>query len=279
MRLPQHRISFLLTMAALLTGACSREPAPTPLDPQDLLLVKKVTASYQGSGTTKIRSDTATAQSILYQNVVFYPLTRSQDIYRYDTQRRLTYIETRNPDRPDYTYEWGDVSYEYTNNQLIYTNRRVFPLFPTPFDLNAQGYAINYNTYDQNGYLVFRQDGPNSTVKQTVVNGNIVQRIAQNPTSRTTTTYEYDLTKLGLPNPEKVLWGRPSRNLLMKTTELYESFNGVASIWPDRRVTMYRYEFDGLGRPSQQTAFVELNLRPNPAVVWRELQVSTLDYQ
>ncbi|SFE97151.1 hypothetical protein [Spirosoma endophyticum] len=51
MHLPQRRVSLLLTTAALLAGACSKDPALTSLDPQDLLLVKKVTASYQGSGT------------------------------------------------------------------------------------------------------------------------------------------------------------------------------------------------------------------------------------
>jgi len=274
MRPIQLRLFVLLT-TVLIAGACRKESAPTPAKSQEWLLVKKVTAEYNSSRTT----DTTTVRPLSYQNTVFYPLSRSQQVYQYDAQRRLTYVQSRNPDRPDYTYEWGDVSLEYAGNQLIYTNRRVYPLSPATYDLNSQGYITQYNTYDKEGYLVFRQDGPNATVKQTIAGGNVVQKIAQNSVSRVTTTYEYDLTRPGLPHPEMAFWGRPSRNLLVKTTEIYESFSGVPSIWPNRHVTTYRYEFDELGRPRQQTAFVERSLLPDPTVMWRELRVSTLEYQ
>ena len=170
------------------------------------------------------------------------------------------------------------MSYEYNGNQLIYTNQRVFPLFPTSYDLNSQGYITQYNTYDKDGYLVFRQNGPQATVTQTIVGGNVVKKIAQDLHSRTTTTYDYDLTKPGLPNPEMVLWGRPSSNLLLKTIDVYESFSGVPSIWPDRTVTSYSYAFDVNGRVKTQTAYVERSLLSNPAVVSRELQVSVFEF-
>lgn len=275
MQLASLRAVLGLIAASLLMGACSKEPALSPPDPQDLVLVKKVTASYLEANATMVRPD----QPIFYQDIAFYSQVRGQTVYRYDAQRRLTYVESRNPDRPDYTYEWGDVSLDYTANQLIYTNRRVSPLSPVIYTLNSQGYTTTYNTYDQDGFMTFRQDGPNATVKQTIIDGNITQRIEQNAIGRKTTTYEYDMTKIGLPDPEKALWGRPSRNLVVKKTETDESFSGVASDWPDRRVTTYSYTFDALGRPAKQTALTEVSLQPSSTSLWRELRVTTFDYQ
>lgn len=275
MQLASLRALFVLITAFLLVGACRKEPALSPLDPQDLVLIKKVTASYLEVNATMVRPD----QPIFYQDIAFYSQVRGQTVYRYDAQRRLTYVETRNPDRPDYTYEWGDVSLDYTDNQLIYTNRCISPLFPVTYKLNSQGYTTNHNTYDQDGHLTFRQDGPNATVKQTIVDGNITQRIEQNTIGRKTTTYEYDMTKVGPPDPEKALWGRPSRNLVVKKTEIDESFSGVASIWPDRRVTTYSYTFDALGRPASQTALTELSLQPSSTSLGRELRITTFEYQ
>lgn len=275
MQVASLRTSFVLIAAFLLVGACRKESAPSPLDPQDLVLVKKVTASYIEANERMVRPD----QPIFYQDVAFYSLVRRQTVYRYDAQRRLTYIEDRNPDRPDYTYDWGDASLDYTDNQLIYNNRRISPLSPVTYKLNSQGYTTTYNTYDQDGYMTFRQDGTTATVKQTIVDGNITQRIEQNSIGRKTTTYEYDLTRTGLPNPEKALWGRPSRNLVVKEIAVDESFSGVASFWPDRRVTTYSYTFDALGRPDKQTALTEVSLQPNPASLWRELHITTFEYQ
>ncbi len=275
MQLVAFRALLVLVTASLLVGACSKEPALSPPDPQDLVLVKKVTASYLEADATMVRPD----QPIFYQDVAYYSQVRGQTVYRYDAQRRLTYVENRNPDRPDYTYEWGDVSLDYADNQLIYTNRRVSPLSPVTYKLNSQGYTTTYNTYDQDGYMTFRQDGPNATVKQTIVDGNITQRIEQNTVGRKTTTYAYDLAKIGLPDPEKALWGRPSRNLIVNKTEVDESFSGVASGWPDRRVTTYSYTFDALGRPDSQTALTESSLSSSAMRVGRELRISAFSYQ
>lgn len=269
------RALFVLVTASLLVGACNREPAPSSLDPQDLVLVRKVTASFIESNATMVRPD----QPIFYQDIPFYSLVRSQTVYRYDAQRRLTYVEVRNPDRPDYTYDWGDVSLDYTDSKLTYTNRRIAPLSPVTYNLNSQGYATTYNTYDQDGYMTFRQDGPNATVKQTIVDGNIMQRIEQNTIGRKTTTYTYDLAKMGLPDPEKALWGRPSQNLVVKKTEVDESFTGVASGWPDRSVTTYSYTFDAVGRPDKQTALTEASLQPSPVSLGRYLRITTFVYQ
>lgn len=275
MQLVSLRAVLVLVTSSLLVGACSKEPALSPPDPQDLVLVKKVTASFTESKPTMVRPD----QPIFYQDIAYYSLTRGQTVYRYDAQRRLTYVEIRNPDRPDYTYDWGDASLDYTDNQLIYTNRRVSPLSPVTYKLNSQGYTTTYNTYDQDGYMTFRQDGPNATVKQTIVDGNVTERIEQNTIGRKTTTYAYDMAKIGLPDPEKALWGRPSRNLVVKKTEVDESFSGVASGWPDRSVTTYSYTFDALGRPDKQTALTEVSLQPRPAILDRYLRITTFTYQ
>lgn len=275
MQFASLRAIFVLVTTSLLVGACSKEPALSPLDSQDVVLVKKVTASYLEANATMVRPD----QPIFYQDIAYYSQVRGQTVYRYDAQRRLTYVESRNPDRPDYTYEWGDVSLDYTENQLVYTNRRISPLSPVTYTLNSQGYTTIYNTYDRDGYMTFRQDGPNATVKQTIVDGNITQRIEQNTIGRKTTTYAYDMTKMGLPDPEKALSGRPSRNLVVQKTETDESFSGVASIWPDRRVTTYYYTFDALGRPDSQTALTESSLSSSSTRVGRELRISTFSYQ
>ncbi|SFF40175.1 hypothetical protein [Spirosoma endophyticum] len=265
---------FLMGLGLFLT-ACHREPALNPNDPEELLLTKQVTARYRLASQPNVTF----GLPLTYKGVTFYPITRQQYVYQYDDKKRLVSVSARNPDRLEYTYEWGDESYAYADNQLIYTNLRVFPLIPTSYPLTPLGYIVSNNTYDQYGYLTYRQDGPKASTTQTIVAGNIVKEVYQDAISRLTTEYEYDLSRSGLPNPVKIMWGRPSRNLVTKTVQTNESFTGVAPILPDHSVTTYAYEFDEQGRVKQQTAYIESSLLANPNVVDRELQISVFEFK
>ncbi len=265
---------FLMGLGLFLT-ACHREPALNPNDPEELLLTKQVTARYRLTSQPNV----AFGLPLTYKGVTFYPITRQQYVYHYDNKKRLVSVSARNPDRLDYTYEWGDESFAYADNQLIYTNLRVFPLTPVSYSLTQLGYVISKNTYDQDGYLIYRQDGPKASTTQTIVAGNIVKEVYQDAVSRLTIAYEYDVSRPGLPNPVKVLRGRPSRNLVVKATQTLESFSSVAPIMPDHSVTTYTYEFDEQGRVKQQTAYIESSLLPNPNVVDRELQISVFEFK
>lgn len=265
---------FLMGLGLLLT-ACHREPALPPNDPSEWLLVKKVTARFRLTSQPNVTF----GAPLTHQGATFYPITRQQYVYQYDDQKRLVSTSARNPGRPEYTYEWGDESYEYAANQLIYTNLRTFPLTPTPYPLNRLGYITSNTTYDQDGYLIYRQEGPKANRTQTIVGGNIVKEVYEDAIGRLTTAYEYDLSKPGLPNPVKVMWGRPSRNLVVKATQTHESFSSVAPIIPNQTVTTYTYEFDEQGRANKQTAYRESSLLPNPAIVDRELEISVFEFK
>lgn len=244
---------------------------------KDSLLTKKVTAYYYIPANGQTPTDLG--QPITYQDQKFYLARRSQDTYQYDNQKRLVLYQMRNPDRLNDSYSWHDVSYAYEGKQLTYHYLRISPIFAINYTLNERGHIMEKNTYDQDGYLVYRQEGPNATVTQTISGGNIIKKVSENANSRLTTTYEYDLSRPGLPNPEEALWGRSSRNLVVRTTERYESFMGVALIMPDYHVTTYTYEFDAKGVVKRQTAYVENSLTPNPAIVAREVQISVFEFR
>jgi len=268
-----YRINALVWLLGLLfLAACDKQTSPSPGE-SAWLIAKEATRIYQqipAGGPARPQSLSAT-----YQNQVFYYAGQSQDTYRYDDQKRLTNRKATNPDRPDDGYSYnGEWTYRYTDNQLLVTYLNLSPRLPSAYPLNPQGY-VDSGSYDADGRLVSSTDG---LVQQTLVEGNIVKQVVKSDYSLTTTTFEYDLTKQSLPNPFVVQQGRPSRNLLTKSTQITESLIGMPAVLPDKRVILYRYEFDAQGRVSQQTAYEESTILSDPQAFRRELRITTYDF-
>ena len=269
-------LSFLALSTTLV--ACAKEPSLDLANQQDLQLARKLTTRYRSSESSET-TPSSTNESITYQGTLVRSEGRIQASYQYDEQKRLVYQEAV-LDGP-----FGGIykqRYEYTANKLVYTNLWVYPPQPQTYPLNPQGYVMFPNSsYDPDGYLIRRQEGsPATTTTQTVVAGNIVKKVVQDNLGRSTITYEYDLTKMGLPDPGNIWLGRSSRNLLVKTTEITESFTVVPNtIFPDHIVTTYTYEFDQQGLVKQQTAYSEGILTSDPNVVSRGLEISSFEFK
>ena len=278
---PQSKLPYWLLLGLALTSwACQQDTPPAASATPDLRLVKQLTDRYYGPIPFQLPA--SSFQTITYQNIPFYysPLTsQSQDVYQYDDQRRLIRTDANTPNSPQDTYTYfGQATYGYQDNQLIYTNLRSLPLTPTAYALTDQGYVAPNSVYDPDGYLLSRQEGAGGQTTQRIVEGNIVQRVYETSAFRQTITYEYDLTRPGLPNPTVAQAGRSSRNLVVKTTDEYAYASQVPSIVANRVVTIYTYEFDAQGVVKRQFAFSESNRQPDPTVLGRELRISEFTF-
>ncbi|GAB3777303.1 hypothetical protein GCM10028818_24230 [Spirosoma horti] len=231
------------------------------------------------------------AKSIQFQHRPFYYLGRYQDAYQYDIQRRIIRITSRDPDRPTDTYSYyGNLTFDYKENKLIFTNQGISDKngnwLPNIFTLNERGNIVEGCTYDSNGYLLHRQDGPNATIDQTIQNGNIVKKVYKDASQRRVTTYTYDLTKAGLPTVGSLgepvyQWGRSSQNLLIKTIETTESLSASGGQRYSEVETNYSYRYDQTGLVNQQTAYTIRTAHPDSdsPLVNSELKITDLKFR
>ena len=265
---PVIRLSLLLVSACLLgLTACTPDPAVTPTEPDNLLA--KVATTYYLEPTNASVSN----PSITFQNTLFQQAGRSEDFFRYDEQKRLINRKAVNPDRPDDGYSYnGEWEYAYSDNQLLKTYLNLSPRTPSAYPLNERGYLAN-GTYDPDGRLLSQ-----GSLQQTIVDGNVIKQVLSGQSGTSTTTYEYDLTKRSLPNPYVVEQGRPSRNLVTKSTEVYQSATAMPAVMSDKKVIVYRYEFDAQGLVAKQTAYEEQTTSSDQTAHRRELRVTTFNF-
>lgn len=277
-----HRPFIWLLSLSLVLYACSKEPVAVVSEKR---LIQQLTVRYTDDPKG------SPAKSINFQNRPFYYLSRYQDAYQYDIQRRIIRITSRDPDRPTDTYSYyGNITFDYKDNQLIVTNRGVSDKdgnwLPTIFRLNERGYIVEGCTYDSDGYLLHRQEGTNATMDQTIQNGNIVKKVYQDVSQRRIITYTYDLTKAGLPTVGSLgdpvsQWGRSSQNLLVKTIETTESLGDSGGQRDSEVETNYSYGFDQAGLVNQQTAYTIRTTHPDsdsPRVT-SELKITDLKFR
>lgn len=259
------RLRLLLVSGCLLgLAACSPNPAVTPDEPA-YLLAKVATTYYFEPANVHLPNPT-----IIFQNTLFKQAGRSENLFRYDEQKRLINRKAINPDRPDDTYSYnGEWEYAYTNNQLLKTYLNLSPRTPSIYPLNSQGYVAS-GTYDSDGILLSQG--------RTIVDGNIVKEVNSDEYGTTTTTYEYDLTKPSLPNPYVVEEGRTSRNLVTKSTQVYQSATNMPAVMPDKSVIVYRYEFDAQGQVAKQIAYEEKTTSSNGNALQRALRINTFSF-
>lgn len=257
----------LLLISGCLSGlaACTPNPAVTP-DVPAYLLTKVATTYYFEPANVYLPNPTIT-----YQNTLFKQAGRSEDLFRYDDQKRLINRKAINPDRPDDTYSYnGEWEYAYTNNQLLKTYLNLSPRTPSIYPLNPQGYLAS-GTYDSDGRLLSQG--------RTIVDGNIVKEVlGGGQDGTTTTTYEYDLTKPSLPNPYVVEEGRPSRNLVTKLTRVEQSAFNMPAVMPDKSVIVYSYEFDAQGQVVKQIAYEEKTTSSKVNAPLRALRINTFSF-
>ncbi|SFF40190.1 hypothetical protein [Spirosoma endophyticum] len=260
------KLRLLLVSCCLSSlAACTPNPAVTPDEPA-YFLAKVATTYYFEPANVYLPNPTIT-----YQTTLFKQAARSEDLFRYDEQKRLINRKAINPDRPDDTYSYnGEWEYAYTNNQLLKTYLNLSPRSPSTYPLNSQGYVASGN-YDSDGILLSKG--------RTIVEGNIVKEVlGGGQDGTTTTTYEYDLTKRSLPNPYVAEQGRPSRNLVTKSTQVYQSVNNMPAVMPDKIVIVYSYEFDAQGQVVKQIAYEERTTSSNVNALQPELRINTFSF-
>lgn len=250
--------------------ACNKDtPDPAAVH---LLAVEK-TAFYSPE-------DSGQLNPVSYQNQPFYFAYRSVNTYQYDQQKRLVHRQQTFPDLTDSLYIYtGAWDYAYTGNQLLFTYLNISPKSTSIIPLTDQGFVADGTTYDAEGYAVFKKDETgNDFIYQTVVAGNIIKQVNKTAYGFSTTTFEYELTRPGLPDPFLVERGRPSRNLVTKATSRYESSLGMPPVMPDESVTVYTYSFDPQGLVTQRRAYQESKLSTDPTHLRRELRITDFEY-
>lgn len=175
--------------------------------------------------------------------------------YDYDEQNRLT------GEKSVASYDrnwWEGYSYQYAPDLNTRYQNSENKEFLNTLLLNEQGYLKGNSgpgeyIYNAEGYLIsYNGNGQEDTY--TIENGNVIARktVYRNGSVQYN-TYEYDLTKPGIPSPFTYR-GKPSHNLLIKQT-LADSISSTT-------VFTYYYHFDSQNRPIRE--FVVTDKDPVP---------------
>lgn len=264
---------ILITTLSVLFWAC--QPAPG-LDPPVPRLTQTITAYYFKDRPP--RAPGGVTQSLTYQTIPFYASYRTQTRFTYDPQQRITQVKTTDADYPnDSLSALGNVTFQYTGNTITLTNLKVSPVLPLTYSLTPAGYISEHRRYDSEGYLVAQQETLFLT-RQTILAGNIRERVTEDAIGRMTTSYEYDLLKRSLPDPYVAQHGRSSRNLVVKATSVGESFTGVAPVMANRTTQVYEYALNADGTIRQQTVYIGENFAADQPIGWYRIEVTTFGY-
>lgn len=180
--------------------------------------------------------------------------------YEYDDQGRVTkvsYLPT-----PTQLKDVRTDRYEYPANQIVhsitYPNGSESKSTTT---VNEHGNTVNPTSsyqyeYNSDGFIVKstfpyswnKQSFGDGVAEYTIENGNIVKYTTYQPQSglKSTTLYEYDLSKPNLPS---IYWFavKKSKNLLTRTTLYYGSSPANGSF-----LFEYHYTFDSNGQVKRQ---------------------------
>ncbi len=240
--------ALLLTTLML---SCHQEEVTPPVESIDLLMIKETNTIYTTYKSNFLNP--AGPDSISYGSTTFYNRHSQQEIYEYDTLRRIIRHKTVDVLRPNDTYLGVNMTLEckYGNDNTVsfYSTRSGTN---EPCTLNPDGFilstATSHYTYDQNGYRIKDEFSGGAKYERTIFKGNVVQQVLTAYGAITKTTYQYDLTKPALPDPFRTLYGKQSQNLLIGTVET----NGATKI-----VKTYSYEYDQQGLPKRRKAFIE----------------------
>lgn len=253
------RIALLPACFILFLDACTlQDHRPGPQNPDCQLLSMTITSKT--SYGPRLQKD-----EILEVDGQQIPIGKERSYkYTFDEQNRL--IESH---LLTYTGSFGDsrITFAYSPNWVTTNQYR----FGSPgsegeekLPLNDQGLLAKPNlTYDAEGFLIndSSEYGPS---KYFIENGNIVRIERYEIPSEgnaivSVETYEFDLTKPGVPNTEPYK-GKASKNLLTKRTMVLYDFHGT--VVSATYVSDYKYFFDGAGRPIRQyTEFIESNVK------------------
>ena len=171
--------------------------------------------------------------------------------YEYDDQNRLA------GERSTASYDrnwWEGYSYQYAPDlNTRYQNSENKEFLNTLF-LNEQGYLKGNSgpgeyIYNADGYLIsYNGNGQQDTY--TIENGNIVAKKTVYRTGGVQyNTYEYDLTKPGIPSPFTYR-GKPSQNLLIKQTLVSTDMGSPG--YSQTTVFTYYHHFDPQNRPIRE---------------------------
>lgn len=167
--------------------------------------------------------------------------------YYYDAGGKIIKDESRS------RFQKGVPTYEYAYSPgKIIQRYQIVGLtssHTTTYDLNAQGIIpANDVIYDSEGYEIERNMHYNGGVpsgykKTTVLNGNAVRVETKDNNGEYVTTNEFDLTKPNLPNLLPFA-GKKDRNLIIKSTVVYNPATAANYSFPKLLTTEYRYTFD-----------------------------------
>jgi hypothetical protein len=143
----------------------------------------------------------------------------------------------------------GSETFEYGSKKVtVKTKNPSGVISEVTFPLNDEGLLVGAK-YNADG-LVTEESTDSYRTTNTIENGNIVRKETRDITNHSlfsVVVYDYDLTRLNLPNvaPYK---GKSSRNLPVKETRL--SYNETPQ--PMTTIYEYIYTFDSLGRPTRR---------------------------
>lgn len=274
-------VSCLTVVAIAFSCTDHRIPELMPSCP---IVQESIKRDYTGTGTPP-NSETLTLEGALYglpagkQTFVLAPAETHN--YSYNSQKLLTQESIL------YTSSNSAINYEYTSStikQSEFTGGNLTKV--TSYSLNSQNLIrsiINGNTtykYDANGYLIETTEMLSPTGIQkttyTIDNGNVIKKEITNPNFVLTIVYTYDLTKDNIP-PKKLFEGRPSRNLLIKSSQDYHQFD--INLYTNFTAT-YSYTYDKQGKVQRKLEVLIYksgvgSINPNAAGT---PSISTTDY-
>lgn len=264
---------FASVVVFILATGCNSSPETSHIPPQNLLLTAAETTLYHP------RSAFKTAESPVSPPIVngtsYYAVNTTQVTYEYDQLHRLT---KRTGADIEYTgaplAHYSEIDYAYSEGKV---QRTSLMLAPVTLHLNTHGYVVENNTYDEEGYLI-RSEDAYAITKRTIKNGNCIQRIYETNNQLITTTFDYDLTQAGLPDPLSIESGKPNRNLLVKSTQHIQWKSGSMSGQTDKIVTTFEYVHNSKGMIDQRTALIDAYHTDDPQVVNRHITITRFSY-
>ncbi|GAB4040778.1 hypothetical protein [Spirosoma gilvum] len=282
MKLSLHSLVTCLTITSIALS-CTDHRLPD-LVPSCPIVQEVIKRDYTGT-TAPPNSETLTIDGPTYGlpagTKTFILAPTETHNYTYNSQKLLIQENIL------YSSSNSAVSYEYNSSTIKQSEFTGGILTKeTSYSLNNQnliGSIINANTtykYDANGYLIETTELLNPTGIQktmyTIDNGNVIKKEITNPNFILTTVYTYDLSKDNIP-PKKLFEGRPSRNLLIKSSQDYHQFD--INLYTNFTST-YSYTYDNQGKVKRKlevTTYKSGVGGINPASTITAL-VSTTDY-
>lgn len=289
------KISFttITTIVSLSVVACTDHLISQPPQPSESCHVVQITLKT-------LAPILPFSENLEYGDSTYRLGTNDVLKFQYDQQGRINQATKEYTVTPNSNYK---STYEYLPDQILTT--RQYPSSSSSNSsgnliFNSQGYISGGNgttySYDSNGYLINRKI-LNATVAYTIKDKNLVSTEENdyspiNGTRQVLSYYDYDFTKPNFPAAYESPYylvstgdqslvpylGKPSQNLLIKTTSYATATNKDGKVFKTVTVGQYTYFYNERGSIKRILSVYTNQLLPNGRTS-TNIEVYDYDYE